>query len=80
MYGIGGVFILCEWVVRMYQYCWDLCWIFVMFFEGFNDYFVGLIFIFVVNFFCGYLLCVGDGIVKIIGVGGVLGGEIQFGL
>lgn len=47
-----------------------------MFFEGFNDYFVGLIFIFVVNFFCGYLLCVGDGIVKIIGVGGVLGGEI----
>ena len=80
MHGIGGVFTPCERAVRMHQHRRDLCRTPATFFEGFNDHFAGLIFIFAVNLLCGHLSRAGDGTVKILGVGGAPGGEIQPGL
>ena len=80
MHRIGGVFSPGERAVRMYQYRRDLCRVQTTFFEGFNDHFASLVFILAVDLLCGHLARAGDGTVKIIGVGGAPGGEIQPGL
>ena len=69
-----------ERAVGMHQHRRDLCRTPAAFFESFNDHFAGLVFILAVNLLCGHQARAGDGTVKIIGVGGAPGGEIQPGL
>lgn len=43
----------------------------ILFFEGFYDDVIGFLFIFIVDFCVGYFAGVGNGVVEIVGVGGV---------
>lgn len=71
MYCIFGIFVLCKWVVGMDQNVGYLCCIDILFFKGFYDDVIGFLFIFVVDFCVGYFVGVGNGVVEIVGVGGV---------
>lgn len=48
-----------------------MCCIDILFFKGFYDDVIGFLFIFVVDFCVGYFVGVGNGVVEIVGVGGV---------